>query len=152
ANENTTISFSTPVKVEGKPIPGGTYGLFLIPGATEWTLVLSKFNLSWGAYSYDPGEDAVRVSVTPRPLGENQERLVYTFDDLKDDSAVVALRWEKLLVPIRVEVDLPATVRASIRDELRGGKHWSTDAWAAAARWELRNGDIPAALDCADHA
>ena len=42
ANENTTISFSTPVTNEGQTLPAGTYGLFMIPTATSWTVVFSK--------------------------------------------------------------------------------------------------------------
>src|SRR5256885_8213967 len=42
-------------------------------------------------------------------------------------------------VPFKIGVDLPSTIRASIRDTLRGGKHWDPNAWAAAARWELRS-------------
>src|SRR5438128_3169693 len=64
ANENTTISFSTPVTVEGQSLPAGTYGLFMIPAPTQWTVVLSKFADAWGAYSYDPSEDAARIIVT----------------------------------------------------------------------------------------
>ena len=152
ANENTTISFSTPVKVEGRPVEAGTYGLYMIPDASKWTLVLSKFTADWGTYNYDPSEDALRVPIAPQPTAESQERLVYTFDDLTDSSAVASLRWEKLRVPIRIEVDVPATIRASIKEELRGGKHWSSDAWAAAARFELRSGNLDAALEYADHA
>ncbi len=152
ANENTTISFSTPVRIEGKPVPAGTYGLFLVPSASRWTLVLSRFAAGWGAYSYDPSEDALRAEVTPVALPGEQERLLYTFDDVKDESAVISLRWEKLRVPFRVEVDLPATVGASIREELRGGQHWSSDAWTAAAQWELSHGDPKAALAEVDHA
>lgn len=152
ANENTTISFSTPVKIEGQALPAGTYGLFMLPAPSRWTVVLSKFAGDWGAYNYDPSEDALRVSVTPQAEDSSQERLVYTFDDLTNNSALVSLRWEKLRVPFKIEVDVPATVRASIRNELRSGKHWSSDAWAAAARWELRNGDVDAALRAADHA
>ncbi len=152
ANENTTISFSTPVKVEGKPMPAGTYGLFMIPEVSEWTVVFSRFPADWGTYNYDPSEDAARVTVSPKPLADPQERLAYTFDDVTDSSAVVSLRWEKLRVPLRIEVDIPASIRASIAEELRGGKHWSSDAWAAAARWELRSGDLQAALADADHA
>jgi hypothetical protein len=151
ANENTTISFSTPVRVEGKPVAAGTYALYMLPGSSEWTLILSRFAGDWGTYNYDPSEDALRVPVSPRPLAEPQERLSYAFDDLTDASAVASLRWEKLRVPFRIEVDVPATVRASIREELRGGKHWSSDAWAAAARWELRNGDAKTAHEYADH-
>ena len=151
ANENTTISFSTPVKVEGKPVPAGTYALYMLPTPAEWTLILSRFTGDWGTYNYDPSEDALRVPLSPRPLAEPEERLSYGFDDLTDSSAVASLRWEKLRVPFRIDVDVPATVRASIQEELRGGKHWSSDAWAAAARWELRNGDAKTALEYADH-
>src|ERR1043166_6218536 len=58
ANENTTISFSTPVKVEGKDVAAGTYALYMIPGQPQWTVVLSKFTGDWGAYNYDESEDA----------------------------------------------------------------------------------------------
>ena len=152
ANENTTISFSTPVKVEGKEVPAGTYALYMVPAAGPWTVVLSRFGADWGTYNYDPSEDALRATVTPKPAPESQERLSYTFEDLDKDSATLALRWEKLSIPIRIQVDVPATVRASIAAELRGGKHWNADAWAAAARWELRNGDVDAALRAADRA
>jgi predicted negative regulator of RcsB-dependent stress response len=152
ANEGTTISFSTPVKVEGRSIEPGMYGLFMIPGASRWTVALSHFPGGWGTYSYDPSEDAARVEVSPQPVPEPQERLLYTFDDLGEDAATLSLRWEKLRIPIRISVDVPATVRASIRDELRGGKHWNADAWTQASRWELAHDDVDAALADADHA
>jgi len=42
ANENTVFAVSHPVNIEGKPLPAGRYGLHMIPGPDEWTLVLSK--------------------------------------------------------------------------------------------------------------
>ena len=152
ANENTTISFSTPVKIEGQPLPAGTYGLFAIPGASQWTMVFSKFTGDWGGYNYDPSEDALRVTVTPQTVAESQERMSFTFDDVTNSAGVASLRWEKLRVPMKIEVDLPSTVRASIASTLRGGKHWDANAWAAAARWELRNGSADTAMQYADHA
>lgn len=152
ANENTTISFSTPVTIEGQALPAGTYGLFMIPAADKWQVVFSKFTEAWGAYSYNPSEDALRVTVTPQPLAESQERMVYTFDDVSNNAATASMRWEKLRVPFKIGVDLPSTVRAEIADTLRGGKHWDPNAWAAAARWELRNGDVDTALKYADKA
>src|ERR1019366_4571263 len=102
-------------------------------------------------YNYDRSEDVVRVTVTPQMLADSEERLSYRFDDVTNSSAIASLRWEKLRVPIKIEIDLKATVRASISDTLRGGKHWDPNAWAAAARWELRNGDPDTALAYADH-
>jgi TolA-binding protein len=152
ANENTTIAFSTPVKVEGQALAAGTYGLFAIPGASQWTMVFSKFTGDWGGYNYDPAEDALRVTVTPQTVADAQERLAYTFDDVTNNAAVLSLRWEKLRVPMKIEVDLPSTVRASIASTLRGGKHWDAAAWTAAARWEMRNGNADTALEYVNHA
>src|SRR5216110_3189837 len=67
ANENTTIDFSDPVSVEGQPLAKGIYGLHLIPGENEWTVIFSKNSSSWGSFSYDKAEDALRVTVKPQP-------------------------------------------------------------------------------------
>jgi hypothetical protein len=150
ANESTLISFSTPVKIEGQDLPAGKYSLFFIAGQPQWTVVLNKFTGGWGTYSYDQSEDALRVKVTPQPA-EMQEQLVYTFDNPAPSSTVVALRWERLRVPFKVDVDLASTVKQSITDSLRSGKHWDPNAWSAAARWALRQKDNDAALDYINH-
>lgn len=115
ANENTTISFSTAVKVEGKELPAGTYGIQTIPTEKEWTLILSKDANEWGAYSYKPEHDALRATVTPTVHEHVKERLEFYFDDLTDSSAVVKLRWEKLTVPFKIEVDTAAQVAGKQR-------------------------------------
>jgi TolA-binding protein len=150
ANENTTIKFSTPVKVEGQPLPAGTYGLFMIPAEQQWTVVFSKFAGAWGTYTYDQSEDALRVTVTAQAAANVNERLLFSFDDLTNNAATLALQWDKVRVPVKIEVDLPTTIRAGIADALRTGKHWDANAWAAAARWELRNGDVDTASKYAD--
>src|SRR6266576_7219902 len=66
ANENTTITFTDPVTIEGKPLPKGTYGLHMFPGEKEWTVVFSKNFTSWGAFTYNESEDALRVNVKPQ--------------------------------------------------------------------------------------
>src|SRR6201987_678857 len=80
ANENTTIEFSDPVSVEGKPLEKGVYGLHMIPNQDSWTVIFSKTNTAWGSYSYAQNEDALRVEVKPRPLAENKEALEFDFE------------------------------------------------------------------------
>ena len=63
ANENTTIAFADPVSIEGQPLAKGIYGLHMIPSANEWTIVFSKNSTSWGSFTYDQAEDALRVKV-----------------------------------------------------------------------------------------
>src|SRR5215472_9541128 len=138
ANENTTITFTDDVTVEGNPLAAGTYGLHTIPDKDQWTIVFSKNSTSWGSFTYDEKEDALRVQVKPHPA-EMFEQLTYTFEDVKPDSAVATLRWEKLAVPFQVGVDVKAAVLRSIKNELRnvGGFTWA--GYDEAAQWCLDN-------------
>lgn len=124
ANENTTIEFSTPVSVEGKPLPKGIYGLHMIPTADSWTVIFSKMAVAWGSFTYSEAEDALRVTVKPHPI-EMEEALEYEFEDLKPDSVTVTMKWEKLAVPFRVSVNDTETTLPSIRDQLRGRAQYS---------------------------
>ena len=67
------------------------------------------------------------------------EQVTYTFDDVKPDSAVATLRWEKLAVPFQIGVDVKAVVLRSIKNELRnvGGFTWG--GYDEAANWCLDN-------------
>src|SRR5215467_1581302 len=102
ANENTTIEFSDPVSVEGKPLAKGMYGLHMIPNADSCTVIFSKTNTGWGSYSYDQKDDALRVDVKPKPLAQPEEALDFEFEDLKPNSTAVTLKWEKLGIPFTV--------------------------------------------------
>src|ERR1700761_6200633 len=59
ANENTTIEFSTDVKIEGQTLPAGKYGFSIAYDPKECTLIFSKNSTSWGSFYYDPAEDAL---------------------------------------------------------------------------------------------
>jgi len=103
ANENTTIEFKKDVLVEGKPLPAGKYGLHMIPGEKDWTIILSKNNSAWGSFTYNQDEDALRVTVTP-VKAPHQEWLMFGFDDLAGTSATAYLHWEQLKVPFKIQV------------------------------------------------
>ena len=103
ANENTTIEFKKDVLVEGKPLPAGKYGLHMIPGEKEWTIIFSKNNSAWGSFTYNQDEDALRVTVTPIKV-PHQEWLMFGFDDLAGTSATAYLHWEQLKVPFKIKV------------------------------------------------
>jgi tetratricopeptide (TPR) repeat protein len=151
ANENTTISFSSPVTVDGKPLAAGTYGLHMIPTqGGDWTIAFSNVSWAWGSFTYNEKEDALRVAARAQPA-EFQERLSYTFDEPTENSVEVALRWEKLRVPFKVEVDTPAVVVESVRKQLRDLPRFSWQGWNQAAAYALRNKvNVDEALTWAD--
>ncbi len=103
ANENTTIELSKGVLIEGKPLDAGKYGLHMVPGEKEWTIIFSKNNSAWGSFSYKPEEDALRVTVTP-VAAPFQEWLTFGFDDLAGKSATAFLCWEKVKVPFKISL------------------------------------------------
>ena len=137
ANENTTFEVSDPISVEGKPLPKGTYGLHMIPGANMWTVIFSKMAVAWGSYSYDKAEDALRVEVKPEPLPQTEEALEYEFEDPTANSVTVTMKWEKLGVPIHVTVNDADSVFPGIRNQLRGRAQYTWEAPNEAANFAL---------------
>ncbi|MEJ7609738.1 MAG: DUF2911 domain-containing protein [Ferruginibacter sp.] len=139
ANENTTMTFSTDVTIEGKPLPAGTYGFFVDMEERNANLIFSKNHTSWGSYFYDPKEDALRVNVKTVPMTESVERLKYEFMDQKDNSAVIALLWERMKIPFTVQVDFVNTQMESMRRELRSSKGFSHEALLEAINFSVAN-------------
>jgi hypothetical protein len=122
ANENTTIEFSTDIKIEGHDLPAGRYGFFVAYGPDECTLIFSKNSTSWGNFFYDPNNDALRVTVKPVKTDKSVEWLKYEFADQGPSSATIQLQWEKLMIPFRIDVDVVKAQLASYRRELQGDK------------------------------
>jgi len=128
ANENTTIEFSDPVTVEGKPLARGIYGLHMIPTENEWTVIFSKQAAAWGSFTYNQAEDALRVTVKAQ-TAEMKEALAYEIDNVTPDSAVILLRWEKVAVPVKVAVNTHEVVAQSLHNQLRGLAQYTWDGW-----------------------
>jgi tetratricopeptide (TPR) repeat protein len=63
--------------------------------------------------------------------------LTYDFDQLKPDSAVVELEWEKLAVPFKVSVDVHDVVQASLKKQLRNLSQYTWMSWDDAANYWL---------------
>ena len=152
ANENTVFTVSHDVKVEGQPLPAGSYGLHMIPGQDEWTVIFSKNTSSWGSFYYDPKEDVLRVKVKPS-ASEFNEWLTYEFTDRRPDKATVALKWEELQVPFTVTVDDIADLHlAAIRNELRNNTGFNWQNWVQAAQYALQAKRPNEALEFAEAA
>ncbi len=110
ANQATKITFSTPVKFNGAEVPAGTYALFTIPGEQEWTVILNKTTNQWGSFRYDEKTDFTRVKATPRTLAIDVETFTINFTDIRDESAVLYLAWDNVLVPVKIEMDVASKV------------------------------------------
>jgi tetratricopeptide (TPR) repeat protein len=138
ANENTTISFSTDVTVGNNKVAAGTYGLHMIPTKNLWTIILNKDNAAWGSFFYNQANDAVRFTVNP-VKSDYQEWLSYSFDQLSANSTTVTLNWEKLSVPIKIEVDINKTVVDNMERQLTGLPGFFWQGWNQIATYNFTN-------------
>lgn len=135
ANENTTITFEHDVMVEGKPLKAGTYGLHMSLAADNGTLIFSSQSEAWGSFSYDEKYDALRVNVKPVALDKSVEWLKYEFIEHKEKSCVIAMQWEKLSVPFKVEVDVDNIVIARLREQATSQKQFNSTNMIQASQW-----------------
>ena len=153
ANENTVFTVSHDVKVNGQPLKAGSYGLHIIPMKDEdWTVIFSNNHTSWGSFTYDAREDALRVKAKPAK-SEYHEYLTYEFTERKPAQATVALKWEDVELPWTITVDNPTDLHlARIREELRDSKGFTWQNWVAAAQYALQAQRPNDALEFADRA
>jgi len=137
ANENTTITFEHDVKVEGRDIKAGTYGLHMALAADMVTLIFSNQNDAWGSFYYEEKNDALRVNVKPVALDKNVEWLKYEFIEHKEKYCVIAMQWEKLSVPFKIEVDVDNIVIARLRQQVTSQKGFNSNNMLQAAQYCL---------------
>lgn len=114
ANEATTIEFSDDVWISGSKLTKGLYSLHTIPSATEWTIIFNSVASQWGSYSYDAAKDALRVKVKPE-TGDHREWLTFEVPEMTTDTAKIAIRWEKIVVPFTVDTKSTERTMASFR-------------------------------------
>jgi Protein of unknown function (DUF2911) len=140
ANENTVFTVSNDVTIEGKPLPAGRYGLHMIPGENEWTVIFSKNSSAWGSFFYEDSDDALRVTVKPHK-NEYREWLAYEFTTRKPTEATAELQWEELSVPWSIKVENADDIYVSkLRQELSSVPGFMYQGYDAAAQYTLQSG------------
>lgn len=143
SNQNTTITVSHDLEIQGKPLPAGTYGFHVIPEESgPWTLIFSNNSTAWGSFFYDPAEDALRVEATPEPA-PFREWLTYEFLDRQPTEATVALHWEELRLPFTFSVpNRDEVYLTTIRKELQNSPGFNWQNWVAAVNFALTTNQV----------
>ena len=116
-------------------------------------VIFSNQSSSWGSFYYDEKNDALRVTVKPVTLDKSVEYLKYEFIEHKEKYCVIALQWEKLSIPFKVDVDVDNIVIAKLREEVTGQKGFNAFNMQAAANYCLgKNINLEEALAWAQRA
>jgi len=140
ANENTVVSFSHDVTVEGHKVPAGDYGLFFVINndGNSGEVILSKDNKSWGSFFYDAKNDEMREKIQLRSISQT-EMLTYDFTNLTKNSGELVLNWEKKQFPVKIEFAVDDIVMANAEAELKGAIGFNWIGYASAANYALQN-------------
>ena len=154
ANENTTITLSHDVEIQGQAIAAGTYGLHMIVEESgPWTLILSNNSTAWGSYFYQEEDDALRVEVSAEE-SEFHEWLTYEFTDRQAEECTLALFWENKKVAFQISVpNMDEVYVDNIRRELESSAGFTWQGWNQAATYCLQNNtNLEEALTWAENA
>ncbi|AXT19622.1 DUF2911 domain-containing protein [Flavobacteriaceae bacterium AU392] len=118
ANSSTKLTIDKDVTFSGEKIPAGKYGLYSIPGESEWTIIIHKNEKLWGAGNYNKANDLLRFKVPVINLKDYQETLSINFENFNANGADLIIQWENSKVVIPVFVDSDALVFKQIEDKL----------------------------------
>jgi Protein of unknown function (DUF2911) len=142
ANAVTKITFDGDAAVEGQKLAAGSYGLFTLPGKTEWTVIFNK-QATGSPADYSAEKDVLRVKVKPQ-VTDMHELFTIGFPQVTSSSAVLALRWEKLSIFVNLAFDTNAQFLSNAKDAVAKAK---SDDWRTpltAARYLYENKYAPA--------
>ena len=146
ANATTKITFDDDVKLEGKEVKKGTYGLYTIPGREKWTVMLtSDLTLNGNVAKYDESKEVVRFDVMSEQMPVNIETFTIDIGDIEDDGALISLLWGTHMVPIQLDLDTDAQVMASIDAAMAGTS--KAEYYSAASYYFSKEKDMDKALE-----
>ena len=145
ANENTTVSFSDDVVIDGKTLKKGKYSLYTIPKIESWEIIFYKTTDNWGNPAEWKEENvALRTTVKPETLSKSVESFTIFLNNLSNDSGVLELSWERTIVSIPFTVPTQEAAMKSIEKTLAGPS--AGDYFSAAQYFYQTNGDMTKAL------
>ena len=146
ANENTTISFSDDVVIDGKTLKKGKYALYTLPKAENWDVIFYSTTDNWGTpETWDESKVVLRASAKPQMINRPIETFTIGISNVDNNFAYLEISWEKTLVALKFDVPTQKTAMASIDKALAGPT--SGDYFAAAQYFYQSNGDMNKALE-----
>jgi hypothetical protein len=151
ANENTTISFSEDVTIDGKILPKGKYALYTIPKIESWEVIFYSTTNNWGNPEvWNEANVALRTTVKEEALQKAVESFTIGISNLDANFAYLDMAWENSSVSMKFEVPTQKVTLANIEKALAGPT--SADYFSAAQYIYQSNGDNAKALNYIDKA
>ncbi|MGY5849766.1 DUF2911 domain-containing protein [Salegentibacter sp. F14] len=146
ANENTKISFSDDITIEGKELKAGTYAIYTIPHEDQWEVIFYSDASNWGnPVEWDEEKVALKATAETTELPFSVESFTILIDDLQNNSASLKFMWDTTLASLTFNVPTEAKAMASIKKVMNGPG--AGDYFAAASYYHDENKDLEKAYE-----
>jgi hypothetical protein len=149
ANRTTRLTITEPVTMGGQAVRAGSFGLFTIPGKTDWIIILSKDSIGPGAFAYKEANDLLRFTVKAVKSAPT-ETFTIEFTESTPTSANLSIRWEDVTVNIPVINNPDAQIMAQIAEQTAKPDANPGVYYAAANYYLETNRDLKVALEWAN--
>jgi hypothetical protein len=141
ANENTTVSFSDDVVIDGKTLKKGKYALYTVPNSQNWDVIFYATTNNWGTPQEFNEENVVlRTTVKEESLSKPAETFTIGISGLDPNFAYLEMYWENSYAALKFEVPTQKIATESIEKALAGPT--AADYFASAQYLFQSNGDI----------
>lgn len=147
ANESSKITFAEQVKINGQELPAGTYALYTIPGADEWTVIFSNKQDLWGDDGYKQSDDALRVKVKPHTIPYPKETFTIDFAEYTLNGANLTITWDNTQVIVPIEAEVESKVMAQINEKINAKEVTPWTYFQAASYYHQNKKDLEQALN-----
>ncbi len=146
ANRNTVFSTDDRLVFGKDTLKAGSYALFVIPEATEWTLLFYKSIENWGVptdFSKDKVALEVKTKITKniKPV----ENFTIQIDNVTINNAILTMTWDNVATAFPFQVMTEAKMQNNIAIAFAGPS--ATDHYKAADYLLNSNGDMNQALE-----
>ncbi|TXE14934.1 DUF2911 domain-containing protein [Seonamhaeicola algicola] len=152
ANKNTTITFSDDVTFAGQNVKAGTYAIFTkLNSAKQWDIMLYADTNNWGTpQNWDDSKVVATAKTEVHEVPFNVETMAIDINNIKNDSAVLEIIWEKSYAAVPFTVPTDAKVTANINGIMNGPT--ADDYFASAVYYLESDKDIKTAEKWIDKA
>ncbi|WP_276167580.1 DUF2911 domain-containing protein [Zobellia alginiliquefaciens] len=108
ANEPTTFSTKTDIKIKGENLPAGTYSLWTRPGRQSWSVIFNKNIPTWGVSILSGGKettrvidkDVIEVEIPTEQTSQTVENFTIDFD--MQHELFMLMSWDRTLIKVPI--------------------------------------------------
>lgn len=145
ANENTIISFSDDVIIDGKTLKKGKYALYTVPKIESWDIIFYTTTDNWGnPAEWNDANVALKTTVKAEVSPKSIENFTIGINNIDLNFATLELSWEHSFVSLKFDVPTLKKTTANIEKVLAGPV--AGDYFSAAQYLFQSNGDTTKAL------